>query len=726
MGLKSALVLFLALAGAAPAMVPETAVVWRSRANNDAALAIEIEQLFLTLYNSGNLTLREEVIGTPAFVEVLLRNQGVMHGAYFPESLDAMMCDINPGLCRRTRTPVSDRQLSNPVGHVGGFAPSRGNWRLSAGDRVKIPDYSFRPVTTLVRIPAPEGWSVTSYVPEPGLDCSAWKMSCEEVVATFNPRLLKSLSAGTTITIPRQQYETNLWLQPDESSELLSSLMKLREEQDAPSAETVAPKTTEKTFAPASNFSPSWNSNLLKQSPADLTLQGVRNNLRPLGSVDLKWAGDEPLMEEQIDLFEVIHHPFAKREDLGPSFQRPVDIVVIDAPLSMGHCDLPDLLTPEGEVLPRAEMGAEETCDQLNPAALSDADHAAAVAGVIAAPANQRGTLGINPHARLWMLGLDQNVPADQGIFALIQQLLIGIPKDARVANLSFGMQPEFTGREEVRAALAIHGSRMLIVAAAGNENRDMTKENCPILPACLNDLDNVITVVGLDGQNVWSSQTAGSNRNPRFDIGAPAVNILTTVTGNRFAVQKGTSFAAPQVSAVASLIFASGEFIYGDELGEGGGQLSPKIVKDRLSYTADFFPQLAGALRDGRLNVSRAIHLHEAQFELFDGRTITGQVIEAPAGFVCKSPHEDQGYQNWYNVRRLGWNDAKKRHFIFKHTGGELGGRYGPLERDPSCLVRTLSAKITVLTRDAEDRPEEVTFAFRDIRDYTSPLFDE
>lgn len=392
----------------------------------------------------------------------------------------------------------------------------------------------------------------------------------------------------------------------------------------------------------------------------------------------------------------------------------------------MGHCDLPDLLTPEGEVLPRAEMGAEETCDQLNPAALSDADHAAAVAGVIAAPANQRGTLGINPHARLWMLGLDQNVPADQGIFALIQQLLIGIPKDARVANLSFGMQPEFTGREEVRAALAIHGSRMLIVAAAGNENRDMTKENCPILPACLNDLDNVITVVGLDGQNVWSSQTAGSNRNPRFDIGAPAVNILTTVTGNRFAVQKGTSFAAPQVSAVASLIFASGEFIYGDELGEGGGQLSPKIVKDRLSYTADFFPQLAGALRDGRLNVSRAIHLHEAQFELFDGRTITGQVIEAPAGFVCKSPHEDQGYQNWYNVRRLGWNDAKKRHFIFKHTGGELGGRYGPLERDPSCLVRTLSAKITVLTRDAEDRPEEVTFAFRDIRDYTSPLFDE
>lgn len=725
MALKK-LVFLLALALPLPAVGGDGSFLWRSRASTAAGLSLEIEQLYLTLYNTGNLVVRQTQIGQPAFVERLLRDEGAFHGAHFPMSIDAMLCDLNPGVCRRSKQAVSTKDLSDPVAHVGGYTSSRGSWRLAGGELVTIPDYGFNRVTTLVRIPAPDGWTVKSFAADPGMDCSAWGKTCEEVVREFNPRLLKSTKAGMTITVPRLQLETELLLRPDASSELLQRLQS-QKPQVAASEEAIV---VGPDFAPADGWSDTWNNQLSRQSPADLTFQSIRNNLSPLGSIQLQGVEDEPLVGDQMELFRVIHHPFAELRELGSPYDRPVDIVVIDAPLGAGHCDLPDLRAADGSMIPLPETPDGAGCDQMNPAALSDADHAAAVAGVIAAPQNGVGTVGLNPNARLWMMGLDRNADVDSQIGALIRQIQLDIPKEARVANLSFGMRPLLVNPADVRDAMAIHGSRMLIVAAAGNEGLELSGENCPILPACLNDLENVITVVGLDGDfhspKVWRSNSASSNRSPRFDIGAPALDILTTVTDNSFALQKGTSFAAPQVTATASLIFAAGEFIYGDELGEGGGQLSPKIVKDRLSYTADFFPGLSGALLAGRLNVGRAIRLNDAQFELFDGRTIIGQVLEAPDTFVCRSPQESQRFQRWYNVRRMGWNEAKGRHFLFKHTGNDLGGRYGPLERFPSCLVQTLSANVTVRTRNADDLFEEVSFQFRDIRDYTSPLFDE
>jgi len=220
-----------------------------------------------------------------------------------------------------------------------------------------------------------------------------------------------------------------------------------------------------------------------------------------------------------------------------------------------------------------------------------------------------------------------------------------------------------------------------------------------------------------------WRTATQGTNTNPDFELGAIAENVLSTVSGNRFARRKGTSIAAPQVSAAASLIFAAGEFIYGDGL--PGAQLSPKVVKDRLIYTADFFAGLSGDVRAGRLNVGRAIDLRDAQFVLFDGRKIAGQVIEAPVEFTCLTTDNSQKFQKWWNVRRLVFNEARERHIVFRQTGGSLGDRSSTLERYPSCLVNTLSSPVKVRSRHGTDFVVS-EFTFADIKDYTSPLFDE
>ncbi len=742
---------FAAGTGSAEIEVPKVTLDWQSSAANATELSVEIEQLYLALYNSGNLTVRQIDIGNPPYVESLLRSEGVMHGAYFPVALDAMMCDLNRQYCSRDLQPAAVQALSDPKAHVGGYEASRGQWRLSGGETLTIPDYAFTTITTLVRVPATRGIRVENFAAEPEMDCSAWRMSCEEVVRSFNPPTLKAPSATVPVTLPRVQIGASVSLRQDEASVIFQKLEDVRGDRAPPLA---APKA----FDEGEAFSSEWSESLTRQSPADLTLDTIKRNLRPIGEIKPYGIGDEPFVGDQLALFKLINHPFARLEELDSKHMRPVNVVVIDTRMSAGHCDLPVMRTPGGtDLVPPALLSVEleplgETiptpvadtpgdhddatghdgglsgCETIDQLAMSDADHAAGVAGVIASRENGKGMVGMNPYAHLWMMAFDRNQVADQQIASLIRQMQIDIPPEVRVANLSFGVRPLLANPRDMETAMAILGSRLLVVAAAGNDGLEMSSENCPILPACLNGLDNVLTVVGLDSDlenpGLWQTQSASSNSSPAFEIGAPAENVLTTVTDNRFALQAGTSFAAPQVTAAASLIFAAGEFVYGDDL--AGGQLSPKIVKDRLVYTSDFFAGLSGVVNAGRLNVGRAINVRDAQFELFDGRRVVGQVIEAPDQFVCRTPIEAQQFQKWYNVRRLSWNDAKQRHILFRNQGVDLGGRYGELERDSSCLIRTLSAPIEVLTREAGGASEIVQFEFRDIRDYTSPLFDE
>ncbi len=742
--LKSILIMaatMVAHAAMAGMVVPQVALEWRSSSNNATELSEEIEELYLALYNSGNLNLQTVEIGAPPFMEALLRSKGVMHGAHFPVSVDAMLCDLNPLVCSRRKVPAGATELLSPTTHVGGYIASRGEWRTRAGQSVSIPDYGFQQITTLVRIPAPQGWSPKDFTPDPAMDCSAWKSTCIGVVERYNPKLLKTRSDEVSITVPQLRLETTILLRRDDASEFSRQLEQIL------GARSSIQNPHE--FNELSTASKVWVDTLSKQSPNDLTLGTIRQNLRPLGTIKKFGVGDEPLVGQQIDLFKLINHPFARFEEFGESHARPVDVLIIDFPISTGHCDLVDLKFADGaEIASPAgaadgdgtevnngsvtngsagNQSATANCAVIDQLALSDADHTAAVAGVIASKENGKGMVGINPHARLWMMGLNRNLLADEQITSLARKIKIDIPDEVRVANLSFGVRPLIVGPNDFREAVEVHGSRLLVVAAAGNEGLEMMPDNCQILPACFNKLDNVITVVGLNNNlknpGIWQSQTAGSNSSPNFDIGAPAENVLTTVTNNRFAKKTGTSFAAPQVTATASLIFAAGEYIYGDSL--GGGQIAPKVVKDRLIYSADFFSGLAGRLFAGRLNVERAINVRDAQFELFDGRRIVGQVITAPDEFVCRTPNVAQRFQKWYDVRRISWNKAKGRHFLFRHIDGELGSRLGQLDRDHSCLIRTLSAPVEVQT-STDGTPVVVSFHFKDIRDYTSPLFDE
>ena len=724
---------------AAQSAVPELVLEWRSKSENTVELSTELETLYLSLYNSGNLTLRKVKMDDSPFAERVLRDNGLFFGAHFPQSLDAMMCDLNPDLCRRSRSAASDRQLRSLTNHVGGYTTSAGRWRTRLGDTIVVPDYVFHSITTLTRQQVPGDWQIGDFTISPGMDCSAFKGTCEDVIARFNPPIIKAPDGLRSVTLPQLQLQAAITLRSDPQSKLVRSL-----------ADSLVTSDRTKVFVdPGVVFAPNWQRQFSNSSLNDLALEILQPNLRTTGSVQEYGLSDEPLVANQIGLFKLIHHPFADLKPLAEQYRHPVDVVVIDSAVTKWHCDLPPLMLSNGKVLgpPEAEdvtasdASAEATavpvadmsatlvdCSKIDPLALSQSEHGAAVAGVIASPENGKGMVGINPYARLHMISFDKTLSRDRQIVRLAEQIMMDIPVGARVANLSFGLLPDFQGNGDVENALRIHESRLLIVAAAGNEAK-VLNNGCPLIPACLNSLENVITVVGLDDSldnpAPWRSATQGSNTSPKFEIGAPAVNILTTSSDNVFATMSGTSFAAPQVTAVASLIFSAGEFIYGDDpaLLQSGGQFAPKVVKDRLIYTADFFPGLNGQVMAGRLNVERAINLQFAQFELFDGRRIIGQVMKAPDMIACRSPDPSKQLYNWWNIRRLTYNASKDRHILFQHTEEEISSRYGKLDRNGSCLVNTLTAMVEVRTT-VDNTFVIVSFPFSAIRDYTSPLF--
>ncbi|MES2666516.1 MAG: S8 family serine peptidase [Pseudomonadota bacterium] len=678
---------------------PSVDLVWQSRAATDAALVQELQDLYLPLFNSGTLTVRQVRLGD-RLVEQLLRDEKVFFGDHFPVALDAMLCDMNPGLCSRPRTPVAQQTLADPAAHVGGFVPSYGTWRVQPDSRITIPDYRFDQETTLVRVPVADDWTPEAYTPPEGIDCSTWGSSCADVVKMFNPRQFKTRT--TSATLPQARLTTRLTVG-------IAGASKYR---DALSA--IAPAAGPGVTVDRSILSEALRAQ--DEGGIDTLLDSLNRNLMPLGNVSKYGSSAEVDQPQMSSLFRAIRHPYAEGREIPEIYRGPVTVTVLDATIDQGHCDWKKTYLASGEELPRID---DPACNLDSAEQLSDRDHVALVAGLIAAQPNGYGAAGINPYADLNFLPLDSAVAPDMQIAALTSQLLAKIPRKTEIVNISAGfMMPVLGSADSLKQALTIHKSRVLFVVAAGNNNADLSDE-CPVLPACLNEFDNVVTVIGLtanvDDPTLWRSDTAGSNFSPKFALGAVAENVYSTVSGNRFGQMSGTSMAAAQVTATGSLILAASKRIWAREL--AGERIPPRFIKDRLIYTADILPGLAGTVLSGRLNVSRAMAVADDQFVLQDGRQIIGQVLAAPDDVACRTPIEAERIQKFYNLRRMTYLPESRRYFLFKHDTPALGARDAPLEAFPGCSLTTISPMVSVKV----GLNQVVEFPFGEIVDYTS-----
>ncbi len=186
--------------------------------------------------------------------------------------------------------------------------------------------------------------------------------------------------------------------------------------------------------------------------------------------------------------------------------------------------------------------------------------HGTHVSGLIAAQRNNGiGIDGIADNVKLMTLRV---VPdGDEYDKDIALAIRYAVDNGAKVINMSFGKSYSPDKKWIDSAILYAANKDVLIVHAAGNDNKDIdVYENFPNadLFFCNTTADNFITVAASSDVKIKGSLSADFTNygKQKVDVFAPGVKMYSTLPGgNQYGNLNGTSMAAPVVSGVAALI---------------------------------------------------------------------------------------------------------------------------------------------------------------------------
>lgn len=187
-----------------------------------------------------------------------------------------------------------------------------------------------------------------------------------------------------------------------------------------------------------------------------------------------------------------------------------------------------------------------------------DALHGTHVAGIIAAVRdNNLGVQGIAA-APVRVMSVRAVPNGDERDKDVANAIRYAVDNGAQIINMSFGK--EFSPqRPAVEAAYKYAASKnVLLVHAAGNEDDNL--DVVPHYPAAFY-LDgttppNLLTVGASGPTNDENLPASFSNYSKRqVDVFAPGVGIFSTLPGNKYGSESGTSMAAPVTAGVAAVL---------------------------------------------------------------------------------------------------------------------------------------------------------------------------
>lgn len=219
--------------------------------------------------------------------------------------------------------------------------------------------------------------------------------------------------------------------------------------------------------------------------------------------------------------------------------------------------------------------------------------HGTHVAGIIAAAGNNSlGIPGLAWNVKIMPIKVLDSSGAGN-IDDVGKAIQYAVDMGANVINLSLGGR--YTSQYLNEALKAAHESNVVVVVAAGNSNGDALDFS----PA---NSQYVITVGASDRLD---GKASFSNYGEKIDVIAPGVDILSTrysdfyscpvIVASNYCVLRGTSMAAPHVSAVAALLLSLDPALTNEDVRQ--------IIR---TLSADLGP--SGKDRDsgfGRLNLS-------------------------------------------------------------------------------------------------------------------------
>ena len=232
----------------------------------------------------------------------------------------------------------------------------------------------------------------------------------------------------------------------------------------------------------------------------------------------------DPLLDKQWAL-EKIH--ISTLQKLSVHNQRPL-VAILDTGIDAHHPDL------EGKVIAEINFTGSPTVNDRN-------GHGTHVAGIIAANMdNGIGIAGIAPESKL----MNVKVANDDGtcrVGVVARGIIWAADNGAKIINISLEMGPSAELENAVDYAW---NKGAIIMAAAGNSGN-----NKPVYPA---HYHNCIAVAGTTQDDELAPL---SDYGDWVTVSAPGYLIFSTLPGNQYGYENGTSSAAAYVSGVAALL---------------------------------------------------------------------------------------------------------------------------------------------------------------------------
>ena len=222
-----------------------------------------------------------------------------------------------------------------------------------------------------------------------------------------------------------------------------------------------------------------------------------------------------------------------------------------------------------------------------------DQGHGSHVAGVAAAKDNELGVVGMAPDARIWAVKV-----CDAGGACKVSDQIKGMDyiikhaDEIDVLNLSLENPNSPALNKMINKAIE---AGITVVAAAGNYGKDAsttTPANNPyaLTVSAIGDSDGKCGGLGpvlpqFDGNVTDDTMAYFSNFGPAVKIAAPGVNIFSTYNGTDYAIESGTSMAAPHVAGAAALYKAMFPDATPAEVTAKISELSTKPIRLVMGY---------------------------------------------------------------------------------------------------------------------------------------------
>ncbi len=180
---------------------------------------------------------------------------------------------------------------------------------------------------------------------------------------------------------------------------------------------------------------------------------------------------------------------------------------------------------------------------------MDDNGHGTHVAGTIGAVGNNGiGVAGVNWHVKIMPLKF-LNASGSGSLADAVEAITYATQMNVRLTSNSWGGGGYSSSMQAAIADAEAHG--ILFVAAAGNAGTD--NDATPRYPTSYENA-NVVSVAATDHNDALASFSCYGATS--VDLGAPGVDILSSLPGNSYGLLSGTSMATPHVSGALALIF--------------------------------------------------------------------------------------------------------------------------------------------------------------------------